>query len=68
MGNAEILPLINSGQDIGYIAVILRWPDKVRILYETPQIKSMLYGIVRYVFEKNTYFKKNFHYNFSLKI
>ena len=62
MGNAEILPLINSGQDIGYIAVILRWPDKVRILYETPQIKSMLYGIVRYVFEKTV--KQLFQYIF----
>ncbi len=33
MGNAELLPLHEANQDIGYVAVILRQPNKVQILY-----------------------------------
>ena len=52
MGNAETLPLSQAKQDIGYVAIVLRRTNKVRIIYDTPQIKSVLYEIVRYVFLK----------------
>ena len=47
MGNAETLPLSQAKQDIGYVAIVLRRKNKVRIIYDTPQIKSVLDEIVR---------------------
>ena len=49
MGNAETLPLSQAKQDIGYVAIVLRRTNKVRIIYDTPQTKSVLCEIVRYV-------------------
>jgi hypothetical protein len=46
MGNAETLPLSQAKQDIGYVAIVLRRTNKVRIIYDTPQTKSVLYEIV----------------------
>ena len=53
MGNAETLPLSQAKQDIGYVAIVLRRTNKVRIIYDTPQIKSVLYEIVRYVLSQS---------------
>ena len=47
MGNAETLPLSQAKQDIGYVSIVLRRTNKVRIIYDTPQIKSVLDEIVR---------------------
>ena len=43
MGNAENLPLSHAGQDIGYVAVVLTYMNKVRVVYETPEIKAALF-------------------------
>ena len=47
MGNSEVLPLIQCGQDIGYVAVVLRRDKKVRVMYDTPIVKAAIYEIVR---------------------
>lgn len=46
MGNAEVLPLIQSGQDIGFVAVVLNRPNKVLVIYETPQVRAVIHQIV----------------------
>ena len=57
MGNAETLPLSQAKQNIGYVAIVLRRTNKVRIIYDTPQIKSVLYEIVRYVLSQEFIWK-----------
>lgn len=46
MGNAEVLPLIQAGHDIGYVAVVLRSPNKVLVIYETAQIRAVIHQLI----------------------
>lgn len=47
MGNAEVLPLIQAGHDIGYVSVVLRAPNKILVIYETPQIRAVIYQLIK---------------------
>ena len=38
---------LNAGQDIGYVTIALKHPNKVKIIYETEQTKSALNEIMR---------------------
>ena len=47
MGNVESLPIKHARQDIGHVTIALKYPNKVRIIYETEQTKSALNEIMR---------------------
>ena len=47
MGNVESLPIKNARQDIGYVTIALKYPNKVRIIYETEEIQSAVNEIMR---------------------
>lgn len=47
MGNASILPLYQEGQDIGIVGIILRFPNKIRVLYAPPHVNTALDRLVR---------------------
>ena len=49
MGNGESIELPNQGQDLGYVAIVLRYSSKVRILYPTTEVENGIYEVVKWV-------------------
>ena len=47
MGQGESIELPNQGQDLGYVAIVLRYSSKVRILYPTNEMANGIHEVVK---------------------
>ena len=47
MGNGESIQLPNQGQDLGYVAIVLRYSSKVQILYPTNEVENGIDEVVK---------------------
>ena len=47
MGNGESIELPDQGKDLGYVAIVLRYQSKVRILYATPEVQTGVHEVVK---------------------
>ena len=47
MGNGESIQLPNQGQDLGYVAIVLRYSSKLQILYPTNEVENGIDEVVK---------------------